>query len=91
MRKNISWQKGEEVLFDEIRFFYITNDRATMVEDIVFGSNDRCDKENLIAQLVGGVGGLTSSFETFVSNWAWMVMASLAWSLKWWAALLLPV
>jgi hypothetical protein len=28
--------------------------------------------------------------DTLVSNWAYMVMAGLAWSLKAWAALLLP-
>jgi len=29
--------------------------------------------------------------DDLVSNWAYMVMASLAWSLKAWAALLVPV
>jgi hypothetical protein len=29
--------------------------------------------------------------DTLVSNWAYMVMASLAWSLKAWSALLVPV
>ena len=92
VRKNISREKGEEVLFDEIRyFFYITNDRLTAVEDIVFGCNDRGDQENLIAQLAGGVRGLTAPVDNLVSNWAYMVMTSLAWSLKAWAALLQPV
>jgi hypothetical protein len=92
VRKNISREKGEEVLFDEIRyFFYITNDRITPVEDIVFGCNDRGDQENLIAQLAGGVRGLTAPVDNLVSNWAYMVMTSVAWSLKAWAALLQPV
>src|SRR5208283_3699844 len=52
---------------------------------------DRCDQENLIAQLKSGVYALTTPVDTLVSNWAYMVMASLAWSLKAWSALLTPV
>ena len=56
----------------------------------MFSANDRCDQENLIAQLKGGVPALTTPVDDLVSNWAYLVMASLAWSLKAWAALLLP-
>ena len=38
-------------------FFYITNDRTTPASEIVFLANDRCDQENLIAQLKGGREG----------------------------------
>ena len=34
---------------------------------------------------------LTTPVDDLVSNWAYMVMASLAWSLKAWSALLVPV
>jgi hypothetical protein len=54
-------------------------------------SNDRCDQENLIAQLKSGVRVLTTNVDDLVSNWAYMVMGSLAWSLKAWSALLVPV
>ncbi|MGC1721416.1 MAG: hypothetical protein WA746_20710, partial [Isosphaeraceae bacterium] len=37
-----------------------------------------------------GVHALTTPVDNLVSNWAYMVMASLAWSLKAWAALLVP-
>ncbi len=48
-------------LFDEIRyFFYITNDRKIKAEGVVFEANDRCDQENLIAQLAGGVRALSA-------------------------------
>ena len=57
----------------------------------MFSANDRCDQENLIAQLKSGVYALTTPVDDLVSNWAYMVMASLAWSLKAWSALLLPV
>jgi hypothetical protein len=45
---------------------------------------------NLIAQLKGGVKALAMPVGDLVSNGAYVVMASLAWSLKAWAALLLP-
>jgi DDE family transposase len=92
VRKNISQEQGLKVLFDEIRyFFYITNDRTASAEQIVFGCNDRCDQENLIAQLAGGVRALAAPVDNLTSNGAYMVMTSLAWTLKSWAALLLPV
>jgi len=92
VRKNISHEKGDKVLFDEIRyFFYITNDRQATAAEIVFGCNDRCDQENLIAQIAGGVRALSAPVDNLVSNWAYLVMTSLAWTLKAWSALLLPV
>ena len=60
-------------------------------EEVVFSANDRCDQENLIAQLKRGVRALTAPVDDLVSNWAYMVMASLAWSLKAWSALLIPI
>lgn len=92
VRKNISREKGEKCLLDEVRyFFYISNDYAATPAEIVFGCNDRCDQENLLAQLAGGVRALTAPVDNLLSNWAYMLMTSLAWTLKAWAALLLPV
>ncbi len=86
VRKNLSVEKGEEVLFDDVRyFFYLTNDHATPAEAVVLLANARCNQENLIAQLKGGVKSMTMPVDTLVSNWAYMVMASLAWTLKAWA------
>lgn len=91
LRKNISVEKGQEKLFEEYRyFFYITNDRGSTDEQIVFSANDRCDQENLIEQLKNGVGSMRNPLDNLHSNWAYMVMASLAWTLKAWCALLLP-
>jgi hypothetical protein len=91
VRKNLSIEKGEQRLFDDVRyFFYITNDRRSSVSEIVFKANTRCNQENLIAQLKSGVRALQMPSRTLLSNWAYMVMASLAWSLKAWFALLLP-
>jgi hypothetical protein len=92
VRKWLAHDKGQMRLFEECRyFFYITNDRTTPADQIVFSANDRCDQENLIAQLKSGVKALTTPVDNLVSNWAYMVMASLAWSLKAWSALLVPV
>jgi len=92
VRKRLAHDKGQMRLFEEYRyFFYITNDRTTPADQIVFKANDRCDQENLIAQLKSGVKALTAPVDNLVSNWAYMVMASLAWSLKAWSALLVPV
>ena len=55
LRKRLGIDKGSVRLREEIRyFFYITNDRTTPADQIVFQANDRCDQENLIAQLKSG-------------------------------------
>jgi hypothetical protein len=91
VRKHISKEKGEAVLFPEVRyFFYLTNERAWRPAEVVFEANDRCDQENLLAQLHGGVRALQAPVNTLESNWAWMVMTALAWTLKAWWALVLP-
>ena len=91
IRKHISKEKGEQVLFPEVRyFFYITNDRDRSAAEVVFEANDRCNQENLLAQLHGGVRALQAPVNTLESNGAWMVMTALAWTLKAWWALLLP-
>ena len=90
LRKNISVQKGEVVLFEEVRyFFYITN-RKDQVEQIVGLANGRCDQENVIEQLKNGVNAMRMPVNDLVSNWAYMVIAALAWNLKAWYGLLVP-
>lgn len=56
----------------------------------MFEANVRCNQENLIAQLKGGVQAPAMPVAALVSTWAYMVMASLAWTLKAWVALSLP-
>jgi hypothetical protein len=90
VRKNISVQKGEKALFDEVRyFFYITN-RKDKAPKIVGLANGRCDQENVIEQLKNGVNAMRMPVNDLVSNWAYMVMATLAWNLKAWYGLLMP-
>ena len=91
VHKNLSVEKGEEVLFDDYRyFFYLTNDPTSSPAEIVFRANDRCNQENLHAQLKHGVCALQAPVDNLVSNWAYMVMTALAWNLKGWLALQLP-
>lgn len=91
VRKNLSVSKGEKHLFDTVvYFFYLTNDWDSEAPALVFSANDRCDQENLLAQLGGGVRALRAPVDNLESNWAYMVMTALAWNLKAWWALLLP-
>lgn len=88
VRKNLTIEKGERQLFDDIRYlFYITNDRETIAAELVFFANERCDQENVIAQLKGGVNAFRIPSDGLESNWAYMVIAALAWNLKAWYGL----
>ena len=90
VRKNISKMKGDLTLLDEIRyFFYITTRRDLSAAEVVRLANARCDQENVIAQLKSGVGALRVPLYDLVSNWAYMVMAALAWNLKSWLAMMM--
>ena len=90
VRKNISVQRGEKVLFDEVRyFFYITN-RTDRAPKIVGLANGRCDQENVIEQLKNGVSAMRMPVDDLLSNWAYMVMAAIAWNLKAWYGMLMP-
>lgn len=92
LRKTIANERGQEHLFDEYRyFFYITNDFSLSADEVVQEARDRCNQENLNEQMKNDVRAFHAPVNTLLANWAYMVMASLAWSLKAWAALLLPV
>jgi hypothetical protein len=92
VRKTIKVHKGQLRLLDETRyFFYITNEFDEPQEKIVCGrANKRCNQENLLAQLHGGVRALTAPVDNLYSNWAYMQITALAWNLKAWSALILP-
>jgi hypothetical protein len=93
VRKNVSIQKGEQALFDEVKyFFYLTNHPPSRysAETIVGLANGRCDQENVIEQLKNGVNAMRMPVHDLLSNWAYMVMSALAWNLKAWYGLLLP-
>jgi len=88
LRKSISVEEGQVRLWDDIRyFFYITNIEQMSPAEVVFFCNERCHQENLIEQLKNGLNALKMPVGNLTANGAYMVMASLAWSLKAWFAL----
>jgi len=83
-------EKGQKQLFDDYMYlFYITNDWKSTPEEIVFQANDRCQQENILAQL-NAVRALHAPVDNLISNNAYMLITSLAWNLKAWLALSLP-
>ena len=92
LRKLIVEERGQQTLDINYRyFFYVTNDRRLSQKQIIAESNGRCNQENLIEQLKNGARALHAPLNTLEANWAYMVMASLAWTFKAWFALLLPI
>lgn len=92
LRKDINVTRGQLRLFDQedpIYFFYITNTskQSHPTRKVVIGSNQRCDQENNISQLKQCA--LLAPLDNLVSNWAYMVIASLAWNLKVWSGLMI--
>ncbi len=91
LRKEIMVLRGEMSLFPDVRyFFYITNDRTMTPTEVVRFARARCDHENDIEQLKNGVHAMKLPSDSLDSNWAYMVIAALAWNLKAWYGLLNP-
>ena len=92
LRKTLSHEQRQDVLFEDYRyFFYITNDFELPADEVIHEARQRCNQENLIGQLKSGVRSLHAPVNTLEANWAYMVITSLAWTLKAWTALLLPL
>jgi hypothetical protein len=90
LRKILSVEEGQMRLWGEVRyFFYITNRSDLSTAEVVWFYDERCNQENLIEQLKNGLKALRMPVDNLVSNWSYMVMASLAWTLKAWFALLM--
>ena len=90
LRKTIRGEQHQEYLFTDIRyFFYVTNvsTQRLAAARVVFEANARCHQENLIEQLKNGVQALRMPSDGLVANWAYLVIASLAWNLKAWLAI----
>jgi Transposase DDE domain group 1 len=89
VRKSLSVKKGQMRLWNDVRyFFYITNRSDLSAAEVVWFCNKRGNQENLIEQLKNGLNALRMPVDNLVSNWSYMVMAALAWTLKAWFALL---
>jgi len=93
LRKTLRIMEGQTRLADEIRyFFFVTNVPASTIgtREVVLQSNARCNQENVIEQLKNGVRAMRMPSDSLLSNWAYVVIASLAWNLKAWLAITLP-
>ena len=91
LRKDIEVTQGQQKLFDDSPyFFYITNvsRAAKPAPRVIRDANKRCNQENTISQLKA-CGALTAPLDSLLSNWAYMTIASLAWTLKAWCGLMI--
>jgi hypothetical protein len=92
LRKNISRMRGEQALIDEIRYFFSFTTYPTDTHPparIVELANARCDQENIIGQLKSGINALHAPVDDLHSNWAYMLIAALAWNIKSWHAMMM--
>lgn len=91
LRKLITHERGQRLLHAENRYlFYITNTALT-AERVVEHANERCNQERTIGELKSGVNALRMPLGDLLSNWAYSVIATLAWNLSRWIGLVLPV
>lgn len=92
VRKDLEVTKQGRLFDDYTYFFYLTNEskKALTTNAVVYSSNARCDQENVLAQL-NQCRALHAPVDNLESNWAFMVMTSLSWSLKAWIALSIPI
>jgi hypothetical protein len=71
LRKNLSVERGEKVLLEDVRyFFYITNRTDLAWDEVVQFAHERGDQENVIAQLKSGVNAMRMPVDNLESNWA---------------------
>lgn len=90
--KELEVTKQSRLFDDYIYFFYLTNEAGEVLSTnaVVYASNDRCDQENILAQL-NQCRALHAPVDNLESNWAYMVMTALSWNLKAWIGLSIPV
>lgn len=95
VRKEIECSRGQQRLFDDDQvryFFYITNKskKDCSARHVIQAANLRCNQENTISQLKAS-HCLAAPLDNLNSNWAYMVIASLTWTLKQWTGLMVRV
>ncbi|HZM74139.1 MAG TPA: hypothetical protein VFC19_00345 [Candidatus Limnocylindrales bacterium] len=52
-------------------------------------AGERCDQENIVGQFKSGINALHAPVDDLLSNWAYMVIAALAWNIKSWYAMMM--
>ena len=90
VRKNLSVEKGETACLMRSATSSTSLTTGACAQQVVLFANQRCDQENVIEQLKNGVNALRMPSDDLLSNWAYMVIAALAWNLKTWFGLLAP-
>lgn len=92
-RQLIEHSDGQERMFADYRYRYVVTDlpRSWSTEDVIDTTYQRCDQENVIAQMGSGRALWRMPVGEFAGNSAWLEIARLAWNLgKWIAQLVLP-
>lgn len=92
-RQLIENYQGQQHLFDEYRYRYIVTNLPASISTarIVDLTYERCDQENIIAELQNGIAAWRMPVAEFDGNSAWLEIARLAWNIgKWIAQLALP-
>lgn len=92
-RQRIAHYKGAEWIRDEERYRYVVTNlpKSWSAQQVVDETYQRCDQENVIAQMGSGLAAWRMPVGEFIGNCAWLEIARLAWNLgKWLAQLSLP-
>lgn len=92
-RIRIEETDGQGALFTSFRYRLVLSSlpRSYTARDVVDLTYQRCDQENVIAELGDGIAGWRMPVAEFVGNSAWLQIARFAWNLgKWIAQLALP-
>ena len=85
VRHRVTTKKGGKFLFDLYKYYFIiTSNETWSKKKVVNYYYGRDNQENIIKELKNDFAGLWMPTGELLSNWAWMVIASLAWSLKSW-------
>lgn len=93
LRKSTAVKQGQLRLGDETRYlFYVTNVAPSTLsaEAVIAQANARCDQENVIEQLKNGVRAMRMPSDSLLSNWAYLVCATMAWNMKAWLSICMP-
>lgn len=93
-RQLIEHRQGQCFLLEEYRYRYVVTNLPAdswSPEDVLDATYQRCDQENLIAQMGSGLAAWRMPVAEFSGNCAWLEIARLAWNIgKWIAQLVLP-
>ena len=92
-RQRIAHYTGFVFLRYEERYRYVVTNLPTSwsAQQVVDETYQRCDQENVIAQMGSGLAAWRMPVGEFMGNCAWLEIARLAWNLaKWIAQLALP-